>query len=337
MKKKLLLTVAVVVLAALFLGISGLPFGYQNAMAKTRVINIATMYPKPDIRSDAYRYWANLVKERTQGRIKLQIHYRGSLLPLPEIFNGISQGITEGGILVASYISGRVPDFTPFEVFYSYDVEKWKALDQEVAPVLDKILKDHNVKYIGGQYVGSVAVVSPKRFAKTIEEWKGFKVRTAGRWQDEAIKAWGGKPVSIPLGEMYTSLQTGVVDAGLLVYSLIDSFRIYEVAPYMTHLGSVPQWSATGINLKVWNSLSSQDRKIIEETANMTRNYLDEKSKALEPKLIEKLKGKGGKFYRPPAEELAKLRKAVKPLWAEVEKIVGPNGRQLMDILERYQ
>lgn len=337
MGKKLFSGLMVVVLAAFLLVISGLPFGHQEAGAKTRIINIATNYPKPDIRSDAYRYWAKRVKERTQGRIKIQIHYKGSLLPLPEIFNGVSQGVAEGGTIVASYISGRVPDFTPFEIFYAYDTTKWKALDQEAFPLLDKILRKHNVKYLGGHFIGSVVVTSPKRFAKTLEEWKGFKVRTAGRWQSEAIKLWGGKPVSIPLGEMYTSLQTGVVDAGLLVYSLINAFRIYEVAPYMTHLGSVPQWSSTGINLKVWNSLSSQDQKILEETAAEMRNYLDERSKVLEPELIAKIKEKGGKLYTPPAAELARLREKVMPLREEAMKVIGPDGKQLFNILDKYR
>jgi len=149
MWKKLLLVLAFAVFTALVLGISGFPFGSQTAQAKTMLINVATNYPEPDIRSDAYRYWANLVNEKTQGRIKLQIHYGGSLLPLPEIFNGLSQGITQCGTLVASYMSGRVPDFTPFEIFYSYDSDKWKALDDEAKPLLDKILQKQNVKYLG--------------------------------------------------------------------------------------------------------------------------------------------------------------------------------------------
>jgi TRAP-type C4-dicarboxylate transport system substrate-binding protein len=306
-------------------------------MAKTMLINVATNYPEPDVRSDAYRYWAKLVNERSQGRIKLQIHYGGSLLPLPEIFNGLSQGITQSGTLVASYMSGRVPDFTPFEIFYSYDSDKWKPLDDEAKPLLDKILQKQNVKYLGGHYIGSVTVTSPDKFIKTIEDWGGLKVRTAGRWQAGAIQAWGGKPVSIPLGEMYTSLQTGVVDAGLLVYSLIDSFRIYEVAPYVTHLGSVPQWSATGMNLKFWNSLSGEDQKIIQESAIEMENYLDRRSKELEPMLVEKLKGKGAKIYRPSAEEIAKMREKVEPLWSKAAGIVGPDGKQLMAILEKYQ
>ena len=337
MGKKFFSGFAIVVLAAFLLSVAGFPFVVQVATAKTRLINLATNYPKPDIRAESYRHFAKLVNERTQGRIKIQIHYKGSLLPLPEVFNGISQGVTESGTLVASYISGRVPDFTPFEIFYSYDAYKWKAVDQEAFPLLDKILQKHNVKYLGGHFIGSVVVASPKRFAKTVKEWEGFKVRTAGRWQSEAVKSWGGNPVSIPLGEMYTALQTGVVDAGLLVYSLIDAFRIYEVAPYMTHLGSVPQWSATGMNLKVWNSLSKKDQEIILKASQDTRDYLDEKSKVLEPKLIEKIKGKGGKLYRPPAEELDKLREKVAPLWEKAKKIVGPDGKQLMDILSKYR
>lgn len=326
-----------VILAALVFAIPGISSFPETAEAKTILINLATNYPEPDIRAEGYRYWAKLLSEKSQGRIKLQIHYGGSLLPLPEIFNGLSQGVTQCGTLVASYMTGRVPEFTPFEIFYAYDADKWKAVDDEAKPLLDKITQRHNVKYLGAHYVGTVTVTSPSKFVKTLDDWNGLKVRTAGRWQAEAIQAWGGKPVSIALGEMYTSLQTGIVDAGLLVYSLIDSLRIYEVAPYLTHLGSVPQWSATGMNLQFWNSLSREDQKIIQETAGEMEKYLDAKSKELEPALIEKLKSKGAKVYRPSAEELSKLREKVKPIWADVYKIAGPDGKQLAEILQKYQ
>jgi TRAP-type transport system periplasmic protein len=328
--------ISIMIMSAVALGALGISTP-GDAMAKTRVINIATHYPPPDVRSQAYNYWADQVKERTRGEIKLQIHYGGSLVPLPEVFDAVSQGVADGGTLVASYISGTEPDFTPFEIFYAYDPDKWLALDERAKGILDEILKKHNIKYLGGSYIGSVALSCRDKLVKKTEDWKGLKVRTAGRWQAEAIQAWGGKPVTIALGEMYTSLQTGVVDAGLLVYSLIDSFKMYEVAPNITHLGSIPQWDGTGINLKVWNSLSSEDQKILLDTDRMRRDFLDQKGKDLDGKVIAKLKERGVKFYRPEGEDLKGMKNAVQPLWGEVGKVVSPRGKQLIEILREFQ
>ncbi len=60
-----------------------------------------------------------------------------------------------------------------------------------------------------------------------------------------------------------------------------------------------PEETGDGEGVKSYD-LSSQDRKILEETSAEMRNFLDEQSKALEPKLIEKIKGKGGKLYTCP-------------------------------------
>jgi TRAP-type transport system periplasmic protein len=332
MCRRVILISSIMIMVACYLGGLGI-LSSGDAIAQTRTFNFASGMPEPDIRSQAFRYWADLISKRTEGRIKFQGHYAGSLASLPEIFGAISQGVIEGGDIVASFYSGVVPDVMPFELLYTYNPMKWKALDARLRPIMDDILKEHNVKYLTGEYIGNSTYSSRKKAITTLADFKNLKIRTAGKWQTEALILWGAKPVMVPPAELYTSIQTGIVDTVALAYSLVDSFRIYEVAPYITDVPTMPNWQAFAMNLKVWNSLSGEDQKIITETAEEMRMYLDEKGKAFDDEIRKKLEAKGAKINYLSAEEEKNFRNAVKPLQDQVRKLVGARGNKIMDLI----
>src|SRR5437867_3767170 len=191
---------------------------------------LATPSPEADLSGDGVKFWAKLVDERTGGRIKFQYFWAGSLLNASNMFNGVRYGLSDFALPATSYVSGQVPDVAPFEVPFGYptDAELTLRFYREVEPVLSDIFyKSYNQRLVFASPATTADPVTCKsKFLDSQNAWKGALVRTAGKWQGATIEAWGGKPVTIDLSEAYSAIQRGTADCLLLVYNLLDSFKL---------------------------------------------------------------------------------------------------------------
>ena len=159
--------------------------------------------------------FADLVEEMSDGRLTVHVYGAGELVPAMEVFDAVSQGVVDAGHGAAYYWKGKVPSavfFTsiPFGLnaqemngwlHYGGGLELWQ---EAYAP--------YNLVPMAG---GSTGVQMAGWFNKeinSIDDLKGLKMRIPGL-AGEVFAAAGGTAVTIPGGELYTSIQTGVIDA----------------------------------------------------------------------------------------------------------------------------
>lgn len=226
--------------------------------------------------------FAALVEEMSNGRLKVHVYGAGELVPAMEVFDAVSQGVVDAGHGAAYYWKGKVPSsvfFTsvPFGLnaqemngwlHYGGGLELWQ---EAYAP--------YNLVPMAG---GSTGVQMAGWFNKeinSIEDLNGLKMRIPGL-AGEVFAAAGGTAVTIPGGELYTSMQTGVIDALEWVGPYNDqAFGFQEVASYYYY----PGWHEPGSILEfVVNKDSLQalpdDLQAIVRTASRAANQdmLDE-------------------------------------------------------------
>ena len=77
-------------------------------------------------------------------------------------------------------------------------------------------------------------IMTASKPVRTLEDLKGLKIRVPSRNVGRVVEAWGASPVSMPITEVYTSMETGVIDGVLVDASVLNSFKIKEVANYIT-------------------------------------------------------------------------------------------------------
>ncbi|MDX1733589.1 MAG: TRAP transporter substrate-binding protein [Halioglobus sp.] len=192
---------------------------------------------------------AHYVEEMSDGRLAIRVYGAGEIVPAMEVFDAVSQGVADAGHGAAYYWKGKVPSsvfFTsvPFGMnaqemngwlHYGGGLELWREV---YAPF-------NLVPFTGG----STGVQMAGWYNKPIEsiaDLRGLKMRIPGL-AGEVFAAAGGTAVRIAGGELYTSMQTGVIDALEWVGPYNDlAFGFQEVAKYYYY----PGWHEPGAMLE---------------------------------------------------------------------------------------
>ncbi len=211
------------------------------------------------------------IEAASNGRLKIKVYGAGELVPAFEVFDAVSRGTVEMGHGASYYHKGKVDAaqyFTaiPFGMnylemngwlYYGGGLELWRELYEpfDLIPFP----------------CGSTGVQMGGWFNKEInsaEDLKGLKMRIPGMG-GEVLRRAGGTPVTMPGSEIFTSLQTGAIDATEWVGPYNDvSFGLHKAARYYYY----PGWQEPGpnmeciINRDAWNSLPADLQSIVEIT-----------------------------------------------------------------------
>ena len=142
------------------------------------------------------------------------------------------------GLITSAAVSGqlRYMGYTEAVTGMTTDPAKLVSSLNALRLVFEKNLSEVSVEYLWSQTSGESIALCRNKFLKTPADWKGTKVRAAGRWQSEQIKAIGGSPQALDPSEIYLALQNGTVDCTLSVTILAPSLKLEQVAPKVTFL-----------------------------------------------------------------------------------------------------
>jgi TRAP-type C4-dicarboxylate transport system substrate-binding protein len=160
---------------------------------------------------------------------------------------------------------------------------------------------------------------------------KGIKFRVAGsKLYLETFKLLGANAVTMSFGEVFTSLQQGVIDGQENPTAIIDSSKLYEVQKYLTmwHYSFDPLILC--VNKKVFDGLSPADQNAIRAAAKEAVAYERAVSAEEEKALPEVLKKKGMQVNMLTPGQIAAFRDRVKPVYAMVQEAIGADNMNLM-------
>ena len=215
---------------------------------------------------------AERIDKASNGRLKIKVYGGGELVPPLEVFDAVSRGTVEMGHDASYYHKGKVPAaqfFTsiPFGMnaaeldgwlYYGGGLELWREL---YAP--------HNIVPFPCGNTGVQKGGWFNREINSVDDLKGLKMRIPGLGGEVILRA-GATPVTLAGSEIYTSLQTGVVDAAEWVGPYNDiAFGLHEAASFYYY----PGWQEPGaglellINDEAWASLPPDLQAIVELAA----------------------------------------------------------------------
>jgi C4-dicarboxylate-binding protein DctP len=166
-----------------------------------------------------------------------------------------------------------------------------------------------------------------------LEDFKGLKIRTMEvPLHKDAYKALGTSPTPLPFGELYTALQTGVVDGNENGPATLEAMKFYEVQKYVTYLPVLSNGGAFLMSLKTFNKLSPEHQKVIMESIPAWTKAMDDECLHQDNEALKKMEAKGTKIntikdLKPYIDATAPVRteamKAWPKEWADVvEKIL---------------
>lgn len=218
-------------------------------------------------------YWAPNLRERTGGQVELSVTSFVELgLAGPDTLSQVADGSLDMVNIFTGYVAGAHP---PLEVQSLWgtagDWETSYSTLADMAPDIDGMLLD----ITGGSpvlnrnwFAGSDQWFFGNKPLRTIGDFEGQQIRTHSASMSDFIRGMGGEPVELSVGELYTALQIGAVDAAVTTLLLGVTGSLYEVADHIA--GPVIGFGYTNnvINQDVWDGIPEDlQRIIIEEGA----------------------------------------------------------------------
>jgi tripartite ATP-independent transporter DctP family solute receptor len=171
-----------------------------------------------------------------------------------------------------------------------------------------------------------------KKEIKSLEDIKGMKVRVqATKTEDTHFPAYGAQTVHMPFGEVYTSLQTGVVNAAENGVNVYLSNKHYEVAPVMSMTQHEANNNCVWVSEKTWNGLTDQEKQWVQGAAEEIGRVAPGRALALEQESATKLKGIGVKIVE--GVDKSGFVKAAQPIQDQLAKELGPHAVKILQLV----
>jgi len=141
---------------------------------------------------------------------------------------------------------------------------------------------------------------------------QGIKLRTPkGAWRVKMFKSYGANPTPMSFSEVFTALQTGVIDGQENPFAQIYSAKFQEVQKYLSLSGHVYTPAYVTVGIDAWEKLPADVRQVLEETAKETQAYVYETAAKMETDLLSKLKAGGMAVNEPDKDAFVKASKGI--------------------------
>lgn len=205
---------------------------------------------------------AKEVKEKTQGRVDIVIHPGNALAAPADTYDAVVSGVAGMGFVLPAYTPGRFPMSQILEYPFMFTSALQANLTaKEMTPMLREFeYTDTQLLWFGGTDLGDFLM---KTNVKTLADMQGKKLRSPGPIYNDVIAAIKGVQVSLPVSDLYDSLDRGIVDGTVMAPSALISFRLMEVTNTIVQLGMYTTPLIMFANKALWNKVSPADQKII--------------------------------------------------------------------------
>ncbi len=264
--------------------------------AKTR-LRLATLAPSHHAYTMGAEYFARLVEEGTNGDVIVRV-YGGGQLGKGE--RELLEGLQLGTIDMAATSTGPISNFSeemgvvdlPFLFTSNEHVDK--VLDGPVGRTLLDGLEKANIKGLSFFENGFRNFTNSKRPLLRPEDFKGLKFRTMENPVHLAsVRQLGAQAVPMSWGEVYTSLQTGVIDGQENPIAIIYAFKLSEVQKYLSLTGHFYSPAPLTMGLKKFKALKPDFQQIFQDAALKAAVYARKLIRDNEAKQLEELKAQG--------------------------------------------
>jgi TRAP-type transport system periplasmic protein len=175
-----------------------------------------------------------------------------------------------------------------------------------------------------------------KKEIRKIDDIKNVKVRVqATKTEDAMFPAYGAQIVHMPFGDVYTSLQTGVVDCAENGINVYLANKHYEVAPIMSLTEHEANNSLLWVSDKVWAGLNDEQKKWVQAAADEVAKTQPARALALEHESQAKLEKIGVKFVKEV--DKSGFQKVAQPLQDQLAKELGPGAEKVLQLVRAVQ
>jgi tripartite ATP-independent transporter DctP family solute receptor len=307
-----------------------------GAAAQVRTFSFA--YDQPT--TTAYGIAANMfdakLQELSKGTMKINQFPGAQLGQEPQMLQKMRAGDIDFVITSTANASTVAPQAGVFSLHFIFRDQahlQHVLADPGVSKEFRAMVKD---SVQGAQVLGLLTMgmrnMYSKKEVKNIEDIKGQKVRVqATKTEDTLFPAYGAQTVHMPFGEVYTSLQTGVVNVAENGINVYLANKHYEVAPILSLTEHEANNNCIWVSDKTWNSLTPEQQKWVQAAADEVSRTEPAMAMKLEKDSEDKLKKLGVKVVENV--DKSGFIKAAQPVQDQLAKELGPHAVKLLELV----
>ena len=292
----------------------------------------------------AYGIAANIfdakLKELSGGKLSINQFPGAQLGQEPQMLQKMRAGDIDFVITSTANASTLAPQAGVFSLHFIFRDQQHLArvlADPAVATEFRAMIKDQvqDAQVLGLMTMGLRNMYSKKE-VKSIEDIKGQKVRVqATKTEDTLFPAYGAQTVHMPFGDVYTSLQTGVVNVAENGVNVYLANKHYEVAPVLSMTEHEANNNCIWVGDKTWNSLTPEQQKWVQSAADEVAKTEPLLALKLEKDSADKLKSIGVKVV--DNVDKTGFIKAAQPVQDQLAAELGPHAVKLLKLVREVK
>jgi TRAP-type C4-dicarboxylate transport system substrate-binding protein len=284
-----------------------------------------------------YPRFQKLLEKNSGGRIILDT--KMGLFPPTEVVHAVIAGRADIGWQRTPWVAGTFPQWDYALPFFWDNIFEYESFlnDPRMVAIERKSYGEKGLVKIADIASEALDGIWGKKAVATVDDFKGYKIRTSGLITTLAMKLVGASPLTIPTAEIMEALQRGTVDAIQTSRGWGLGFGLPDVC---THVSFWRFQSVFGgmlaVNKAKFDALPADLQKIVWDTGRemQGQNMFGAKIEELEAEVG--LKVSHMKVTQPSQEEINKARKLTKPAIDKWLELTGPLGKQILDIAAQY-
>lgn len=263
------------------------------------VLRYGDVNPDGHVLLDSAEFFAEKVSEMSNGRIKIEIYPSGQLGDDNEVYQALQMGAVD----LYRGNSASLTDFGSMEVtalalpyIFRDRAHFWALASGDLGQSILDNIQETGSRMVGLYYMdeGARNFFTTEKPVTKLEDLANLKIRVQNSaLMLDTISALGANPTPIDYAELYTSLQTGVVDGAENPPASYFSNKFYEVAPNYVLDGHTYSPSVVLMSEITWNKLSAEDQALLVEAGELTEAYNKDAIEAADQKAYDDLEAAG--------------------------------------------
>lgn len=275
--------------------------------------------------------FAELVEERSDGKIKIEVYNNGQLGSASDYVVNTQLGTLDMGVVNQSVLSSFVTDLAAVDI--PYIIEGYEHADRVFEGETGEYYSQEITDLMGTQVldiweVGFRNLTNSKHPVNQVEDIKGLRIRTMdNKVHQEFWKSMGADPVPMSWNEAYTAMQQKAIDGQENPLSVILGNNVAEVNKELAMTEHVYSSIFFLMSKDAWNALTEDQQKIIKECAKEAGQYEREEQRRQADEAMAELEKQGMKITKPDKQQFIDSS-------AQFRKEYGKVYQNIVDMIE---
>lgn len=304
----------------------------QNQSNEKIVLRLAHHLAADSTQNKALLQAKEEIESKSDGRLELQLFPASQMGGQREILEGIKLGTIDMGLGDHGYLATYVPEYGLFDLpylFRDYDHVTAVLNGPVEEQISNQLVEKHGLRHLGWMAAGFRGILTTEEVNDPLSTLKGLKIRVPE--SDVLLKTFtllGAAPTPMPFGEVYTGLETKIVDAVEGVPESLYSAKLHEVTKTFINTGHTQVSIGPVISEKVWNKIPEDLQKILVESLQSAMMKSTQEAKAINQQSVEEMREYGITIIEVSEEEMEQMKNMVSSYLEEFAEKV--NGQELL-------